>query len=1055
MNQKKPRRLVIDIQFYEQPEIASKLEPIREKLSREIFQRHAELSNVTSKELALFLGHFQKVQEEALGRFANRTDSPPPKIPAKLFKLDPAPAIGSAIYHIIRTAYSFRGSKKWRRWDWENMSRKDLLEMVTQIRNALEAKGLVKKHIIIIRSRSDDTIKRQQMISLVNGLGGQMTQDATKATHIVQVTNEMDDADEEWYRTLEKKNGKVFLHWWYYPDSYDAWVDDVEHAEPEPIPNHIGPWNVTDRWLRDSAKFNEWMNEEDYEITDNPDNRRTSAEDQSVVSETDASLSHKRSLDALDSHTNMDVDARPNIGAKRARLKSPDFDHKPVHPNLSIVDIEQESLNVGGTRAKKNELDPVAGGEIANISQLIPPEIVHNEEEDSDVNPALEDDSGAIDDNVDVDSMTSDMKEIRIPADNNSKAVYMDLDANEQEQNRTTGGHSSSTNRADTSAVTPKKTEDDEHMLTSDDIRHSEDGANEPLAESANTQEMLGTNDEEEKKRLEEDARKYLSQQTQEIIIPSYAAWFNIAKIHPIEQKSLPEFFNNKNKSKNPTTYKEYRDFMINTYRLNPGEYLTVTACRRNLAGDVCAIIRIHAFLEQWGLINYQIDPETRPSLIGPPFTGHFRVMADTPRGLQPFQPNGPSMVISKPDKLASIRQSVYQSAGTPGSQDENGSMVADSGSADHKQYHCFTCGVDCTRVRYHSLKTQNFELCPNCYLEGRYPTTMYSGDFLKMDDTPLKHSQDEDWTEQELLLLFEGIELFEDDWNKISDHVGTRTREQCILQFLEFPIEDPLNGSRMSDLGPLQYQRIPFSQADNPVMSVVAFLASVVNPGVAAAAAKSALKQLEETKKSTHKDVKDTNGVNSGENAETAVSTPMADVKHEDEMDVESAIETKQELPESSLTSDSVVTRSRLLERAGATAMGSAAAKAKVLADYEEREIQRLVNAVIENQLKKLELKLQQFEELESALENEKKELEKQRQLLYIERLNFKKSNFLMQDQLKNFQAGSSSKPLSSGQTYTTPVNTRIIPSTEYHQQQQRQSVGPLSQDEAVLMNI
>ena len=31
---------------------------------------------------------------------------------------------------------------------------------------------------------------------------------------------------------------------------------------------------------------------------------------------------------------------------------------------------------------------------------------------------------------------------------------------------------------------------------------------------------------------------------------------------------------------------------MMDTYRLNPQEYLTSTACRRNLAGDVCAIVR-------------------------------------------------------------------------------------------------------------------------------------------------------------------------------------------------------------------------------------------------------------------------------------------------------------------------------------------------------------------------------------------------------------------------------------------------------------------------------
>lgn len=107
--------------------------------------------------------------------------------------------------------------------------------------------------------------------------------------------------------------------------------------------------------------------------------------------------------------------------------------------------------------------------------------------------------------------------------------------------------------------------------------------------------------------KLEQQARKYLAAQTHEVIIPSYSAWFSMSSIHPLEQRALPEFFNSKNRSKTPAIYKEYRDFMINTYRLRPSEYLTVTACRRNLAGDVCAVMRVHAFLEQWGLINYQV----------------------------------------------------------------------------------------------------------------------------------------------------------------------------------------------------------------------------------------------------------------------------------------------------------------------------------------------------------------------------------------------------------------------------------------------------------------
>jgi hypothetical protein len=73
--------------------------------------------------------------------------------------------------------------------------------------------------------------------------------------------------------------------------------------------------------------------------------------------------------------------------------------------------------------------------------------------------------------------------------------------------------------------------------------------------------------------------------------------------------------------------YKEYRDFMVNAYQQNPSQYLTQTACRRNLSGDVGAIMRcvyfiaiylylyntlkrVHAFLEHWGIINYYVNPD-------------------------------------------------------------------------------------------------------------------------------------------------------------------------------------------------------------------------------------------------------------------------------------------------------------------------------------------------------------------------------------------------------------------------------------------------------------
>lgn len=99
-----------------------------------------------------------------------------------------------------------------------------------------------------------------------------------------------------------------------------------------------------------------------------------------------------------------------------------------------------------------------------------------------------------------------------------------------------------------------------------------------------------------------------VTEQANHIIIPSYASWFDYNCVHVVERRGLPEFFNGRNKSKTPEVFLAYRNFMIDTYRLNPTEYLTVTAVRRNIAGDVCAIMRVHAFLEQWGLINYQVS---------------------------------------------------------------------------------------------------------------------------------------------------------------------------------------------------------------------------------------------------------------------------------------------------------------------------------------------------------------------------------------------------------------------------------------------------------------
>lgn len=60
-------------------------------------------------------------------------------------------------------------------------------------------------------------------------------------------------------------------------------------------------------------------------------------------------------------------------------------------------------------------------------------------------------------------------------------------------------------------------------------------------------------------------------------------------------------------------------------------------------------------------------------------------------------------------------------------------------------------------------------------------------------------------------------------------------------------------------------------------------------------------------------------------------------------------------------------------VQTAAATALAAAAVKAKHLSNVEERRMKGLVAQLVETQMKKLELKLKHFEELESIMDRER----------------------------------------------------------------------------------
>ena len=452
---------------------------------------------------------------------------------------------------------------------------------------------------------------------------------------------------------------------------------------------------------------------------------------------------------------------------------------------------------------------------------------------------------------------------------------------------------------------------------------------------------------------------------------------------------------------------------MIDTYRLNPTEYLTSTACRRNLAGDVCCIMRVHAFLEQWGLINYQVDIDARPTLMGPPPTSHFHILADTPAGLQPINP-------PKTPQPSAARTMLDMDGKRVSGKDDHDT----NGVASEKEAKKIDIGND------FGLKSDQYDK-RNAALKRATAATA-----------------SRDWTEQETLLLLEGLEMFKDDWNKVCEHVGSRTQDECILHFLRLPIEDPYledpeHGG--GALGPLAYQPIPFSSAGNPIMSTVAFLASVVDPRVAAAAAKAAMEEfarikdevptvimdahmknvkeadeeksddpvkssLEKSGIAGTESEKETEKEGSGDDVEKKAESKDEEKKEEAmEVDTNSKIDTEKPKedtnePEIKKETDDAGTpiesekpkttdkketakdhliKDGQLQGAAAAALSSAAVKAKHLAAVEERKIKSLVALLVETQMKKLEIKLRHFEELETIMDREREALEYQRQQL------------------------------------------------------------------------
>lgn len=498
--------------------------------------------------------------------------------------------------------------------------------------------------------------------------------------------------------------------------------------------------------------------------------------------------------------------------------------------------------------------------------------------------------------------------------------------------------------------------------------------------------------------------------------MPAHSRWFRLDAIHDIEKRALPEFFDRRSQSKSPIIYKKYRDFMVNVWRQAPEKYLSATVIRRHLTGDVCAVLRVFMFLERWGLINYGVDPEGKPHInsslksrgVRPKpivLDGHATEHVNGVPRLFFFDEPKPPKRNDAPVSLQKVVKSAKEKSVL-----ERGTMLTKRelyATAAATKHECDGCGKDCSQMRYHCVANIDMELCPDCFANGRFPQTLSARDFEQLTTMLSSEAYDGSvWSEGEVLLLLEGLEKFGDDWNKVAEHVGSKSKEQCVLQFLKMPIEDSFLGDQFgkwgvehastNDVDVIQEGEpdgevkftgpdLPFADASNPIMGQVAFLASCVSPEVASAAAQAALAAL----------LKES-GEKLSEGIESKGDQAKALLRSSEKGDAslaagangtgdETIAEAKSKLASLSTKElDSVA-----VEAAASVGLAAAVVRGRQLGDSETREMERCFAAAVETKMKMVDLKVQEFERLEQHLRRERDRLEKQRMNLYAARID------------------------------------------------------------------
>ncbi|XP_027357057.1 SWI/SNF complex subunit SWI3D-like [Abrus precatorius] len=286
---------------------------------------------------------------------------------------------------------------------------------------------------------------------------------------------------------------------------------------------------------------------------------------------------------------------------------------------------------------------------------------------------------------------------------------------------------------------------------------------------------------------IEAEFEAIRSRGTNAHVVPTHCGWFSWSCIHPIEKQALPSFFNGKTENRTPDVYMEIRNWIMKKFHSNPNVQIELKDISELNVGDLDARQEIMEFLDYWGLINFHPFPSMDSAVASASEDGEAEKISLLEK-LYRFETLQlcPPVVQKSSQMTSSVSSGLFPESAIAEE------LVKQEGPAvEMLEYHCNSCSADCSRKRYHCQKQADFDLCTDCFSNRRFGSGMSSLDFILMEPAEVAGVNGGKWTDQETLLLLEALELYKENWNEIAEHVGTKSKTQCILHFVQMPIED------------------------------------------------------------------------------------------------------------------------------------------------------------------------------------------------------------------------------------------------------------------------